>query len=149
MIRIVAVNAKNERIAALLRYLQLSTLQGDKPYDVRDGYWWIAYDGAMPVAFCGLTFWGMAHPSKQTDAGYLCRSGVLHSHRGRNIQKRMLRVRERKARGLGWNWLVSDTFNNPASSNSLIACGFRLFIPAYRWGLPGALYWRKKIAQGT
>lgn len=106
------------------------------------GHWWIAYDGQLPIGFAGLL------PSvKWSDAGYLCRAGVVRSHRGHGIQKRLIRVRERKARSLQWSWLVSDTLDNPASANSLIHCGYRLFHPAKPWGLPGALYWRKRLKE--
>ena len=50
-----------------------------------------------------------------------------------------------KARRLGWNWLITDTYDNPASSNSLISCGFKLYDPNVPWGTKGALYWRKKL----
>lgn len=142
MIRIVAVDTTRERDVALLRYLQLATLEGDVPYNVKDGHWWIAYEGTVPIAFAGV-----AQSRKWSDTGYLCRSGVLPSHRGKGLQKRLLRVRERKARQLGWNWLVSDTFDNPASSNSLIACGFRIFKPTAPWSFNGAIYWRKKLTK--
>lgn len=140
MIRVVCVDATEEKTVALLRSLQLRTLEGDKPYNVKNGHWWIAYDGDTPVGFAGI-----AQSVKWSDAGYLCRAGVLRSHRGKGIQKRLIRVRERKARQVGWNWVISDTFDNPASSNSLISCGYRLFAPSKPWGFKGALYWRKKI----
>jgi hypothetical protein len=41
--------------------------------------------------------------------------------------------------------LITDTYLNPASSNSLISCGFRLFEPSNPWGARGTLYWRKKL----
>jgi hypothetical protein len=46
---------------------------------------------------------------------------------------------------LGWNWLISDTYKNPPSANSLISCGYRTFAPSRPWGFDGAIYWRKKI----
>jgi ribosomal protein S18 acetylase RimI-like enzyme len=141
MIRIAAVDASDEKVAALLHYLQLETLPGTEPYDVSDGHWWIAYDGKLPIAFAGVS-----QSSKWGDAGYLCRSGVIRSHRGKGLQKRLIRIRERKARQNLWVWLITDTFNNPASSNSLISCGYRLFKPTNPWGFDGALYWRKKLA---
>lgn len=145
MIRVVPVDASVEKTATLLKYLQLETLGNDVPFDVGAGNWWIAYEGELPVGFGGVVqsaSWG--------DCGYLCRSGVIRSHRGQGIQKRLLRVREGKARRLGWNWLITDTAPwNFASSNSLIATGFRLYQPAKPWGVDGALYWRKKIGKAV
>lgn len=140
MIRIEAVNGRREKIAALLRYLQLDTLEGDKPLSASEGHWWIAYDGELPVAFAGVL-----QSVRWADTGYLCRAGVIRSHRGQGLQRRLIRVREQKARRLGWNWLITDTFNNPASANSLIGSGYRLFEPSKPWSFNGALYWRKKL----
>ena len=53
----------------------------------------------------------------------LCRSGVIKSFRGKGIQKKLIRSRERFSRTLGWKWLITDTTDNPPSSNSLISCG--------------------------
>lgn len=142
MIRIEAVDPADEKTTALLRYLQLATLEHDVPMVTRTGWWWVAYEGDLPVAFAGMT-----QSVRWADAGYMCRAGVVRSHRGQGLQKRLIRVRERKARLLAWNWLVTDTFNNPPSGNSLIACGFRLFAPTKPWGLEGAAYWRKRLTK--
>lgn len=140
MIRIKAIDGKQEKSAALLIYLQLSTLEGDIPLDGSTGYWWVAYDGALPVGFAGVT-----QSVRWCDTGYLCRGGVIRSHRGQGIQRRLIRVRERKAREIGWNWLISDTYQNPASANSLIGCGYRIFKPSQPWSFDGAIYWRKRL----
>jgi GNAT superfamily N-acetyltransferase len=140
VISIKSVDATDPKVAALLTWLQLSTLGGDEPFDVAEGHWWIAHDGPMPVGFAGVVRsyqWG--------DTGYMCRSGVLRSHRGKGLQKRLIRVREAKARRLGWNWLISDTYKNPPSANSLISCGFKTFIPSRPWSFDGAIYWRKRL----
>jgi GNAT superfamily N-acetyltransferase len=124
----------------LLIKMQKSCLPNDELYDVTKGYWWGAFDGDLCVGFSGLvpsTRWG--------DCGYLCRSGVIRSYRGKGIQKKLIKARERKARSLGWNWLITDTYSNPPSSNSLISCGFKLFEPTNPWGAKGTLYWRKHL----
>lgn len=96
MIHVAPVNSLDDKMAALLRYLQLETLGQDQPYDVANGHWWIAYDGELPVAFAGI-----AQSYRWGDAGYLCRAGVIRSHRGQGLQKRLIRIREAKARRLG------------------------------------------------
>jgi GNAT superfamily N-acetyltransferase len=143
-LRITAVDATDEKTAALLKYLQLDTLDGSPLYDTSYGHWWIAYDGELPVAFAGV-----CQSYRWADTGYLCRAGVIRSHRGQGIQRRLVRVRELKGKRLGWNWLVTDTapWNMP-SANSLIGCGFRMFRPSRPWGIEGALYWRKRISKG-
>jgi ribosomal protein S18 acetylase RimI-like enzyme len=138
--RVVAVDGSKPAISALLQYLQLTCLPYDDPLDTSKAHWWVVYDGQLPVGFACL------QASVQwSDTGYLSRSGVIPSYRGRGIQKRLLTVRESKAKRLGWRWLVSDTFDNPASGNSLIVRGFRLFKPSKPWGFDAALYWRKEL----
>jgi GNAT superfamily N-acetyltransferase len=120
--------------------LQAQILPSDVPFDTGTGWWWIADNESADVGFAGLV------QSRQwNDAGYLCRAGVRHSARGKGLQKRLIQVRERKARAVGLRYLVTDTWNNPASANSLIACGFRMYLPRRPWAGEGALYWRKSI----
>lgn len=121
-------------------HLQKLALPGDKPYITSRGAWWVAYSGKEAVAFCGVV---ASH--RWTDAMYLCRAGVAPRFRGLGLQKRMLRVREAHARRNGMNWLITDTYNNPASGNSLISCGFKLWQPSVPWCKPGATYWRKRL----
>jgi GNAT superfamily N-acetyltransferase len=139
--RVKAVDGANTKAASLLLWLQLETLPNDAPRDTRKGLWWVAYQGTEPIGFAGLV-----PSSRWTDAGYMCRAGVVRAYRGKGIQKRLIRVRERKARELGWKWLITDTASyNVASSNNLAACGFKLFRPSSPWGYEDGLYWRKAL----
>jgi len=124
---------------ALLR-LQRRALPQDEPISTKVGWWWLAMDGDDPVAFAGSY-----QSSRWLDAIYLCRAGVLASHRGQGLQKRLIKAREQHARSIGMNWLITDTTDNPASANSLIGCGFRLYEPAAPWAGPTSLYWRKRL----
>jgi GNAT superfamily N-acetyltransferase len=139
--KIKRVDIRHLQIQDRLRVLQKKCLPSDAPFDTSQGYWWIVYDAHnLPCAFAGLV------PSvRWLDTGYLCRAGVLPSHRGQGVQKRLIRARVRQARALGWSWLITDTYDNPASSNSLIATGFKLFEPSKPWGAKGTLYWRLKL----
>lgn len=125
---------------------RLFTLQGiclpsDNPYDTNTGFWWTATDASnRDIAFAGLVY-----SSRWSDCGYLCRAGVVPSSRGQGIQKKLIRVRIRQAKAVEMKWLVTDTHDNPASSNSLISCGFKLFNPSVPWGAKGTLYWRLKL----
>lgn len=124
-----------------LRELQLATLPDDKPYDTKSGFWWIAYDGSVPVAFGGYV-----PSSRWANTVYLCRSGVLESHRGQGLQKRLIKVRERHAQRAGMTWSITDTHLNHASANNLAAVGYRLYSPAVPFGRnQKSLHWRKKI----
>jgi GNAT superfamily N-acetyltransferase len=126
--------------APLLLDLQLTILPADKPAATSVGCWWVVYDGDKPVGFAG-----MYRSRRWGDAGYLCRSGILPAYRGRGLQKRLIRVRERKARKAGMTWLISDTYENPPSANSLISCGYKTYQPVAPWAGDGTTYWRKKL----
>jgi predicted acetyltransferase len=79
--------------------------------------------------------------------GYLCRAGVLApKFRGRGLQKLMIQKRVTYARRRKWSVVVTDTHENLASANSLIACGFRLYAPDTKWSFETSLYWRKQLA---
>lgn len=104
------------------------------------GAWWILKDGDKSAAYAGIV------PSARAAlGGYLSRSGVLTAYRGHGIQKRLIKARLAYAKLLGWSEIVTDTTNNPASSNSLIACGFKLYSPEKPWGYAHANYWKYVI----
>jgi GNAT superfamily N-acetyltransferase len=140
-IKIKKVDVRDVDIAKTLIYLQKKCLPGDDLFDTATGHWWVVYDEFMlPIGFAG-----MVRSYSWYDCGYLCRAGVLKDWRGQGIQKKLLKAREKHAKKLGWNWLISDTTDNPASSNSLINCGFKMYDPSKPWGFKHTLYWRKKL----
>jgi len=139
-IEVVEVDGKLEVWTAAIEYLQRQVLPGDAPLTSRTGWWWLAFDGETPVAFAGLLA-----ASTTPGTAYLARAGVLRSHRGKGLQLRLIRARERRARQLGFSRMVTDTYSNPASANSLIRAGYKMFTPNYRWGFEGACYWQKTL----
>lgn len=124
----------------ILKRLQRECLPCDEIYDVSTGYWWIAYMDGTPIGFCGLK-----QLPQWPQTGYLCRAGVIPLFRGRGIQKRLIRVRMAYARRIGLENLVSDTHQNPASANSLIACGFKTYEPMNPWAFEDSIYWIHKL----
>ncbi|WP_312015562.1 GNAT family N-acetyltransferase [Bradyrhizobium liaoningense] len=102
------------------------------------GAWWLAYDGAEPVAFAGVV-----PATRARNAGYFCRVGVLRSHRGRALQLRLMRAIESHGRRTGWRSIISDTTANVASANNFIKAGYELYAPEAPWAWPNSLYWRK------
>jgi L-amino acid N-acyltransferase YncA len=78
----------------------------------------------------------------------MCRAGVIRNFQGHGLQKRLIQARIRKARALNWEWLLTDTTDNPASANSLIAMGFKLYEPKAPWANKNSLYWRLNILEG-
>ena len=109
-----------------------------KPEETEGGYWWLVFDDAKPIAFAGIMP-GRYNPGY----GYLARVGVHPKYRGHGLQRRLIRVRERLARELKWKGCVTDTTGNPASANSLIHEGYKIFTPKNPWGFKHTIYWRK------
>lgn len=124
----------------MLIELHKSCLPSDYYPNFMSAIWWIAFENKKPVAFCGLSA-----VSSWKNAGYLCRAGVIDAYKGRGIQRKLIRIREKKARKLGYEWLISDTTNNNPSANNLISCGYKLYQPETKWAYPNSLYWRKKL----
>lgn len=134
------VDIRKESVQTRLSVLQNICLPFDKLYDTNFGSWWIAVENGRDVGFAGLV-----RTVSWIDCGYLCRAGVVPAYRGQGLQKKLVYVRIRQAKALGWKWLITDTTDNPASANSLISCGFKLFKPTKPWGFKNTLYWRKKL----
>lgn len=102
------------------------------------GLWWIAYHGKEPVGFASLV-----KSRRFQKAGYLYRAGVLPAHRGHGLQKRLIEVRVKAAKRMKWVILFTDTHDSPASTNSLIAKGFKIYEPKFRYGHKHAIYLRR------
>ena len=135
------VNNKSKRVQNTLNRLQKEILPSDKPCDVTIGQWWIVYtDTNKPVAFCG-----MKNSSTYSDWCFFHRAGVLDEHTGNGLQKRLIKARIRLAKTMGYNYANSDTTRNPASANSLIACGFKSYLPIKPWAWDYSNYWRLKL----
>lgn len=126
------------------RITRLDELCFPGDYRVRTaGTWWwfIADKKGRPVAYSGLR---QCLQPYNKGYGYLCRAGVLPKFRGQGLQKEMIHSRARYAKSLGLKAVVTYVApNNFASANSLIACGFKLYQPIYRWGGKDCFYFRK------
>ena len=104
-----------------------------------NSHWWVMYDDLdKPVAFAGL----------KDIAGniFLCLSGVSYDSRGKGLQRPLIRVREHWAKRHGYKTVFTYTIlANPASSNNLIKCGYKLYEPEYAWKSRYVLYWKKEL----
>ena len=137
------VDIRVPSVQTTLTFLQKKILPEDIPYKTDRGHWWIAYaEDGKPVGFAGIV-----RSTRWTDTGYLCRAGVLDGFTGHGLQKRLIDARLRQAKKLGWNWCITDTTDNPASSNSLISCGFKIYTPSNPWSFKNAIYWKCKVNQ--
>lgn len=131
-----------EEEADVLRALHLLTFfDTAKIPKFEDGLWWIAYYGEEPVAFLNVI-----QSVLGAKAGYFKRVGVIPAHRGKGLQRRLMRAMEAKARKIGWTRIVSDTTDNPPSTNNMFNCGYLTYEPEFRWASPlPALYWQKRL----
>lgn len=141
--RIVPVDTEKTAGCAELMAVQALCFPHDAPVNVTEGLWWIARGPTgEPAGFAGMALWAGGDPL----TAYLSLAGVVPEFRGQGLQKRLIRARLTKAKQLSLRRVVTDTTtSNPASVNSLIACGFRQFLPEHPWKVPGALYWEKTL----
>ena len=138
--KIQRVDTRLDSVQTRLSVLQKKCLPYDKPYDTNHGYWWIATQDGVDCAFAGLIcspWW--------SDCAYLIRCGVVPNCRGQGLQKKFIRVRIRQAKALKMNWVITSTYDNPASANSLISCGFKMFNPTKPWMAKHTSYWRLNL----
>jgi GNAT superfamily N-acetyltransferase len=141
MFRIKRATEMSQTTEQAIRFLQKECLPLDTVLSPKVGWWWIAYcDGRL------AGFAAMLQSSKTPEAVYLARAGTLEAFRGRGLQKKLIRERLKFAKDLGMTQAITDTTDNVASANALIATGFRMFEPDDPWGLSNTLYWRKSLA---
>ena len=138
------VDASDDEVAEIIRALNAEPGGfpdlTDEELDGFNCYWWLAYCGKDPVGFAGMV------PSRQwQNVGYLKRAGVLPAHRGRGLQLRFFKVRERKARGVGWTHLISECTDTVYSANNFIRAGYLLYEPKAPWAFKTSMYWKKAL----
>lgn len=123
-----------------LRALHTLTFPHDVHEDYREGTWWIVRDNGHPVGFAGM------RPARSwPHAAYFSRAGVLPSHRGLGLQRRLIQARVVAARRQGFTCCITTTFENPVSANNLALAGFAPYLPEAPWGADGTTYWLKPL----
>jgi GNAT superfamily N-acetyltransferase len=138
--RITRADVTRPEISAALKKLQATTFPGDIPAPLNRGWWWLVWDSGLPVAFAAL-----APVPSWTDAGYLARCGVVESHRGIGLQRKLIAKREAFAKSIGLRRVITTTYNNPRSANNLIAKQYKTYEPQGRWGAIETIYWYKEL----
>lgn len=138
--RVKKVDATNPAVWARITAMDAACFADGSPaLESNVGAWWIATAGEEEAGYCGVRH------TASVGVGYLCRAGVLPKFRGAGLQKLFIRRRLAHAKAQGWTYVVTDTNDNPASANSLIACDFRLYRPESPWSFDTSLYWRKHL----
>ena len=133
-----------KNVQAELLEIDRICFESDEPVETEGCWWWLIRDQfGRPIAFAGLR--PCRHKSN-FGLAYMTRCGVRLKHRGKGLQKKLIRARVLLARRNGFKEIVTYVLNwNLASANSLIACGFRLYTPASLWAGSKALYFRKVL----
>ena len=122
-----------------LIWLHRHCFPSDPMPDWSNGSWWITREEGKPIAFIGL------EPVKTwLEALYLSRVGVVTTFRGKGLQKALMRKVEIAAKGL-YKYMISSTYNNPASANNFIRRGYLTYLPQVEWGAAGTIYWIKEL----
>lgn len=114
---------------------------GTRPTTFIGMSWWIAFemvDGAELIAGCA----SMCHSAIEEGSFYLARAYVLPDHRGEGLQRKLIKARVDRAIELKGTHVTSDTYDNPPSTNNLIASGFRCYRPVSPWRGEGTNYWK-------
>jgi GNAT superfamily N-acetyltransferase len=135
MIRIRRIDAERVRdLSALL-------LVADDASSVweLDGTYWAAFDGPRIVGYGGYI-----KSQRWLDCVYFCDAAVRPEYRGHGLQKRLIRARLAGAKREGfWGSHTYTSVENPASSRSLIRCGFKPYWPKNPWAGDMCYWWRK------
>lgn len=91
--------------------------------------YWIALDDGEPVAFCSINTL-----PEEPNVLFFSRAGVLKSHRGLGIHKRMISIRQSYAkRNLYKKIITYTTMENHSSFAHLIKKGFQLYTPENKY----------------
>lgn len=140
-IRRVADNNMSDSIG-IINNLDSRCFYGEDLYPKDGSHWWLAYDNYEPIGFAGITIYDYI----KRPAVFLCRSGVIKNYRGLGLQKRLIRVREKAIKSLGYNRIITYTsYDNIISANNLIKCGYFLYTPDNEWGIKNGLYFEKYV----
>ncbi len=131
--------------AEVLHYLNGEAPDRFPPLKTRHlerGFWWLVRTWNKSI----VGFAGMTPMTPFVDVGYLKRAYIMPAHRGNGLQFKLLRLREAKAREIGWHTLVSEcSGENSHSASNFIKAGFTVCEPEQKWGAPGSIYFVKGL----
>lgn len=127
-----------------MKALERRSFPGDYPpnWARSESQWWVVKLDGNVVGFGG----GWLYAAE--NMYFLERSGIASEHQGHGLQKRLIRVRIAAARAAGARGVFTYTRDNPASANSLISCGLKMYTPAWRYGGKASQYWRLLFNKG-
>jgi predicted GNAT family acetyltransferase len=104
----------------------------------KDSLVWYANFGTPPLDVVA----GYATARVMGDFMFLNSAGVKPAFRGQGLHKRLIKVRLAYAKRHDLPVITYTSLSNTASSNNLIHCGFKLYLPENAWVGKDYLYWR-------
>lgn len=100
---------------------------------------WIAYDKKKPIGFCTISL-----VDKETL--FLSRAGILSDYKGLGLHKRLINVRVRWAKKLGYKKLITYVHpHNIISLRNLLGSKFEVYIPQWEYVGKDFIYLIRKI----
>jgi len=124
----------------LIYRLHTRIFPDDDFYYHNNNYYWLVNKGDKVVGFCIATIWTANRYI------FLSRAGVIVSERGRNLQRRMIRVREQFARRNNINLLLTYVKkDNIPSFVNLIKTGYIVYNPQYPYAESDCFYLKKRL----
>jgi RimJ/RimL family protein N-acetyltransferase len=130
--------------AEVLHYLNAQDAQFPelKDHHLEQGYWWLARTWSRAI----VGFAGMVPKVPYPGVGYFKRCWISPTARGNGLQMVFMRLREAKARELGWTTLTSEVAgDNQRSIANFLKAGFTVTEPEQPWGAPGSVYFVKRL----
>lgn len=100
---------------------------------------WVVWLNNQPVGFCIMDI------SDKFFASY-ARAGVKTKHQGQGLHKRMINVREKHARLLGYEKVITYTkMDNITSIANLQKRGYLIYEPQDKYADADCIYWQKEL----
>lgn len=101
--------------------------------------WIVGYADGIPVCYIGVQDIGQG-------VGFVPRIGVLESHQGQRLARRLLKRITKESKEIGLAQLVTYiAHNNPQSLNCFFADGYKALIPEYLYAGKEFIYMVKNL----
>ncbi len=113
----------------------------DKPYMFawEKNVSWVAHEKGELVGYIS------AHPLRN-GVWFFSRVGVMPSHRGQGLQRKLMSVLEKHARREGWREIVTYTIGgNGFSTRNILASGYRTYEPRKSYVGWEVVHMRKRL----
>lgn len=100
---------------------------------------WVVWYKKQPVGFCMMS-------TSNSAFGYYTRAGLKKKHFGKGLHKRMINVREKYARIIGYKKVITYTMpDNITSISNLQKRKYLIYEPVFKYAGKGCIYWQKEL----